>query len=152
MKLPIFTTFANNEINRAYEIIPKKYHKYLECDWLIGKDPIKFGLHNFTDTSDGRTYRNTAHVAYPHHHRKLYYLPSVVVLPEPDTVDVVVHELAHVIHFNINFDGPKEGIVPVSWYAKTNWYEAFAEAFTSLVIPGYANPIDPNTRLFFEYL
>ena len=98
--------------------------------WFCGSDPIFAGLHSYEDTTDARSYRNTSHCLYPYHingpaDRRV----TTIVIPELETPDVLVHELGHALDGTINFD--HLAIQPVTWYAKTNQHEAFAEALVA---------------------
>ena len=110
-------------------------------DWLppvrfvAGVDPLFMGLHSYKSS-----YRTTAHTCYPRH----LSVPRsrrciTVVLPEVETIETVVHELGHVVDYRL---GLEHIAVPVTRYAETNHEEAFAEAWTSWLIPGYAMPVD----------
>lgn len=143
-------------IERAFQLIPEGLHRWLGADFLVGVDPVFVGLHRFVDASYGRTYNETAHVAYPEH--QMDTIPksrrvSTVVLPTlgyNSSVETVVHELGHVFHWN--FDHCDTDTVPVSWYAETNSMESFAEAFTAWVIPGYAEKQDRDLNGLLEHL
>ena len=95
--------------------------------FLTGTDPIYAGLHNYRKTNDGRSYRNTAHVIYPHHASDKRER-TTVVLPEADDADtyVIIHELGHCLDEILGFE---HKALPLNNYAKTNRMEAFAEAF-----------------------
>lgn len=95
--------------------------------WLTGTSPLYVGLHGITDTSDGRSYADTAHACYPRHTADRSY---TVVLPAPDAASplVVVHELGHVLHHLIGLDYVA---APVTPYARTNHHEAFACALAA---------------------
>lgn len=107
-----------------------------DSDFLCGVDPLFVGLHEFYDTEDGRSYRNTAHVAYPFHqlHRPAAHRATTVALPILEEPWVIVHELGHVLHERLGFP---EAPGPVTEYAEANDMEAFAEAFTMAHVPGY---------------
>jgi hypothetical protein len=121
-------------------------------DWLTGTDPIFAGLHQFESTVDGRSYRRTAHAVYPYHqaHAPASQRVPTVVLPTVPSVHVVVHELAHVLHWRLAFEPVAQ---PVTEYAATNWCEAFAEAVTTWLLPGYATArVDRRTAAQLEAL
>lgn len=149
-------------IQAAYNIIPATLHDKIRPDFLCGTDPIFAGLHEFETSVDTRSLRNTAHVAYTFHQtgisksnrRTTVVLPdNTIGLPRDSeyTVPFMVHELAHVLHCELNFDHDAE---PVTKYAKTNKYEAFAEAFTSWLLPWYTPWMRPDdkTIAYFEGL
>lgn len=124
--------------------------------YVIGVDPVFVGLHSFVDIADGRSYRDTAHCAYPSHlvgpaDRRV----TTIVMPshhdrgagtwaEPHTL---IHELGHALHETIGFD---HDATPVTKYAALNRFEAFAEAFTSWCFPGngYDWPDEATVALF----
>lgn len=119
----------------------------VECRWHF-RDPIFSGLHHFTDTFDGRSYRDTAHTCYPWHidgpaDRRL----TTIVFPRSPTntmydVHTAVHEMGHVIDYAYGFS---RICTPVSSYAESNRSEAFAEAVTSYLIDGYGDwPLAPD--------
>ncbi len=135
---------ANAAIRRATEIVGVS----VLVRYLL-RDPIFSGLHSVTD-DDGRGYRDTAHCCYPWHidgpaDRRL----TTIVLPTQKawTIETVVHELGHAFDYHHGFDVTPD---PVSSYAETDNLEAFAEAFTSYLIPGYADDPDARSRSWFE--
>lgn len=118
------------------------------CD-VFTADPLLAGLHRYETASYSRSFRNTAHVAYPWNQE----LPSgdqvvTVVLPEVVDLHSAVHELGHVVDYWTGFSHKAE---PVSWYAKTDRYEAFAEAFAYRALRG-PDHVDAATAAFFEAL
>lgn len=120
-------------IEAAYGLIPTQLHALIRPDFLTGVDPVFAGLHDYRDASYGRSYRSIAHVAYDFHQR----LPAArrrttVVMPVVETVRTLVHELGHVLHERLRFE-PEPA--PVTGYARTDWGEAFAEAFAAWVLP-----------------
>jgi hypothetical protein len=123
-------------IAHALTILPSGIRARLaHVQFVAGVDPIFTGLHNYATTTDGRSYGDTAHVAYPFH---LTHLPraqriTTVVLPAPEEPWIVVHELGHALDDSIGFD--RHEVQPVTDYAKTDRWEAFAEAFTAWLCP-----------------
>lgn len=138
-------------ITAAEALLPPQVLDLIRADYLCGVDPVFVGLHRYDHASYGRTYRNTAHVAYPFHQSLSARADRVttVVLPVVPAVAEVVHELGHVLDERLGFD---HTAAPVSWYAETARSEAFAEAFTSWLIPGYARRPDPCTLAVLEQL
>lgn len=138
-------------IGAALRMIPLGLHHLLDADFLCGSDPIFVGLHEFRDATDGRSYLDTAHCAYPHHQLRLPKTQrrTTVVLPVPESPEVVVHELGHALHARLEWEHDAD---PVTRYAHVNRFESFAEAFTSWCIPGYADVPDPATRDYFDRL
>lgn len=132
-----------DSIAAALELLPDWLADDLRgTHFLCGADPVFVGLHNFQDTQDGRAYRDAAHVAYSFHQpwRPASDRITTVVLPIVEEPWVVVHELGHVLDGLLVRDGHRSWCPtpePVSWYAATNRWEAFAEAFTMAHIPGY---------------
>ena len=122
-------------IAASFDLIPAALHDLIRPEFLCGSDPVFAGLHRYESTTDGRSYRNTAHCTYDFHqmHLPRARRSTTVVLPVVPSVRTVVHELGHVLHESLLFE-PQ--VRPVTWYAQTNWCEAFAEAFTSWVLPG----------------
>lgn len=139
-------------ITAARQLLPPAIDARLHPHFLTGTDPVWAGLHNYTDCSYGRSYRDTMHVAGPEHQRNL---PTdrrwvTVVIPTVPQLPDLVHELGHVLDRELPF---KHTAQPVSWYANDNREEAFAEAFAAWLIPGYADrPLDPATVALFESL
>jgi hypothetical protein len=149
--------YNHHEIGKALRMLPPQVRKLVEfADFLDGVDPVFVGLHEIEDTDDGRSYRNTAHVAYT------FYQPlprarrrTTVVLPERETLRTVVHELGHVLDEALDFDFYPS---PVDWYAATNGSEAFACAFECWMLPELRKQReilledDPETVALFKWL
>lgn len=124
------------------------------CEFVVGVDPIFAGVHREIDAHF--PYADTAHVIYDHHqlHRPLADRSPKVILPtNPDYrwdtwygVQVVVHELGHVLHQRVGWGYVAE---PVTEYAETNHYEAFAEAFATWI---WGGQIDAPTTALFDRL
>lgn len=139
-------------IQQAHLIIPPRILDLMgPYDYFCNADPVFAGLHTFEDASYGRSYRNTAHVIYPNHqkHRPRAERLTTVILHDGNDPDVVVHELGHVLHRRLKYVRVTKA---VSWYAEGDRYEAFAEAFTSWVVPGYAQRPDDATIALLEAL
>lgn len=120
-------------VEAAYGLIPARLHHLIQADWLTGVDPVFAGLHDYLDMSYGRSYRTTAHVAYDFHQ----LLPTArrrttVVMPSLVAVRTLVHELGHVLHERLRFEPSPQ---PVTEYAATDRFEAFAEAFAAWALP-----------------
>jgi hypothetical protein len=134
-------------IEAAYQAIPEPLHRLIHPAFFCGTDPIFAGLHSYEDASYDRSYRDTAHVAYafningPAERRRV-----TVVMPELIDLEELLHELGHVLHQSLDFD---HIAVPVTWYAEDDQYEAFAEAFISWLVPGYADRPDDATLALF---
>jgi hypothetical protein len=113
----------------ALEAYPISLRRYLEFD-LFTADPIFAGISHYESDriSDGRLWRETAHVCY--------HIPGLdtIVVPKPIPVAMAVHELAHVLDHALDF---KIDVAPVDEYASRNRSEAFAEFITTMFVPGY---------------
>jgi hypothetical protein len=123
-------------IGHALTLIPSGIRRRLaHVRFIAGVDPVFIGLHRFAETGDRRSYRDTAHAVYPCHltNRPADDRGTGVVLPVPQDPEIVVHELGHALHEAIGFDCHTP--TPVTEYAKTDTWEAFAEAFTVWVCP-----------------
>lgn len=112
-------------IGEALRVVHRFVHLLGHVRFVCGVDPVFAGVHSF----DGCGYGDVPHCCYPHHlngpaDRRV----TTVVLPLAVHPYVVVHELGHALHERINFDHRSE---PVTDYARTNFQEAFAEAFVA---------------------
>ena len=124
------------------------------ADFFCGASPVFAGLHNYVDADDGRPYSQTAHALFIMHQWLLprtLRVPTVVLpnLVEPETV---VHELGHILHEALAFE---PAATPVTEYAKTNRWEAFAEAFTAWLGwygPDVRGAVDERTATLFAAL
>ena len=126
-------------IAAAREVIPVPILDLLNgTDWLTSVDPIYAGLHTFEDTDDGRSYRGTAHTAYPFH---TFDGSTTIVLPGNRGILTAVHEMGHALDYVLGFEWDT---VPVSEYGETNRYEAFAESFVAWLF--YENDQDALAR------
>lgn len=154
MKDRIYGFQNSAALNVGFELIPKAIRPLCACHALIGKDPIAYGLHSFDEATYGRSHRETMHVCYPWHLDSrfgIHDLPVLVVPPPEEQIPAhIVHELGHALHFNLGY--PDVVRRAVSWYAATDFYEMFAEAFTSWIVPGYAERPDDEAIAFFEQL
>lgn len=113
-------------IGKALQVTNQFNHHFGHVQFVCGVDPNFAGIHNFKDKG-GVPYNRRAHCCYPSHlsgpaDRRV----TTIVLPRPVPPNVVVHELGHALHEVVNF---RSWPNPVTEYAKTNAYEAFAEAF-----------------------
>lgn len=129
-----------------------RWSQYLQrAEFLCGVDPVFAGLHHFADIGDGRSYRNTAHCAYPHNqmHLSAQLRATTIVLTRPLEPHVIVHELGHVLHEALRFEPV---VAPVTDYAATNKYEAFAEAWTTQFFWNYGDEPEPEFKALLESL
>lgn len=131
-------------VGRAWRYVAPYFGGVFPCDIFMA-DPIFAGLHNNETTNDGRSYRGTMHVCYPHHilgpadRRR-----TTIVIPECRPLYNVVHEFGHVLHYQHRLDFAPN---PVSDYARTDKYEAFAEAFAYHI---WGELEDKEARSYFE--
>lgn len=125
------TDYAFNEsISYAFSCLPDYISDALrDTHFFCGADPIFAGLHKYRTLSDDRSLREWAHITWgPYLSVPKSEKISTIVLPKLVEPLVVIHELGHALHEKIRFNlVPK----PVTWYATTDKYEAFAEWFTS---------------------
>lgn len=144
----------------ALGLIPEPVRDLVSrAHFLARTDAIAAGLHSYEwiGGTVGRLASHTAHVVWTFNHDgpKDRRHPTVVLPEDEDfTPEVIVHELGHVLDELKGFSCPTPK--PVSWYAGTDPWEAFAEAFTAWVLPGYEGQEtlrrDVETVRFFEEL
>jgi hypothetical protein len=145
----------NDAIQVAEASIPPKIMARLAgVDYCCGVDPVFVGLHRYTEAKDGRPYSATAHVAWTMHQKHLPLANRVptVVLPVEVEPETVAHELGHALHEQLDF-GLRAA--PVTAYAQTNRWEAFAEAFTAWLGwygEDFRAAVDEKTRALFHRL
>lgn len=152
-------------IAEALDLLPDGIRRRVaHAHFLTGVDPVFVGLHTYkTFRYDGRewSYAQNAHVAWRMNQRARADRVTTVVLPvtlrPAQAIATIVHELGHVLDEQIGFD--RHTPEPVSAYARTNSYEAFAEAFEAWVVPELAADKDlavlagdEQTRRLFEEL
>ena len=117
-------------IGYAFSLLPSNLSERLSyVHFFTGTDPVFAGLHDFIDTQDGRSYRNTAHACFSEsalNNRER----TTIVLPELDDANpyVIVHELGHCLDEILGFS---HLAIPINKYAETNRREAFAESFAA---------------------
>jgi hypothetical protein len=145
-------------IAEAYRILPIRIANRLEFVHIYtGPDPLWAGLHSFEKTFDGRSYRDTACCVFPSHSSDgnlTIALPLVDGDPTRWEPRTVIHELGHALHFLLGF---RHLAAPVTAYARSDRWEAFAEAFATSIVPGYGGDLDVlgadvATRQLFEEL
>lgn len=126
-------------IGVALDYLPDRFRDLAACDFFCG-DALFAGITTAVGaverTSDGRSYRSVEHVLFPCHARDKR---TTIVLPVRTIVPVVLHELGHVIHWALfervgRWDAIPR-LEPVTDYARRNWLEEFAEAFTAWFYP-----------------
>jgi hypothetical protein len=93
--------------------------------FLTGIDPGWAGLHSFAETLADFSYAELAHCACAHQttDRTTTIVLPVVEMAKPD---IVVHELGHALHEALGWEHDAK---PVTEYATTDRFEAFAESF-----------------------
>lgn len=132
-------------VGRAWRHVAPFFDDQFPCDVFMA-DPVFAGLHDTETLADGRSYHDTMHVCYPWDvtadasHRR-----TTIVIPRLPALYGVVHEFGHVLHERHAFDFEP---VPVSRYARTDRYEAFAEAFASHI---WGDLEDEEARIYFEH-
>ena len=145
----------NDPIAVALASMPPSLRARMEhADYFCGASPIFAGLHNYVHTDDTRPYSQTAHAVWLMHQWLLprtLRVPTVVlpVLVRPKTV---AHELGHILHEALDFE---PNAAPVTKYAETNRWEAFAEAFTAWLGwygPDVRGAVDERTATLFAAL
>lgn len=152
------TTYEHNDAIRAalLDIPPRILHRVHLS--VFTSDPLFAGLHRYEQVPDGRSYRNTAHVAYPCH-QTAPHSQAIMILPpgSPVSPDTIRHEFGHLLHETVDF---WPHAAPVTEYAERDIWEAFAEAFAAWVNPAYLqtswgvirSAIDERTGTFFRQL
>ena len=128
------TSYLAEAFSMALGLLPGDLRRRLENVSLFEGDPVFAGLHHFQEASFGRSYRDTAHVAYPFHqpHLPADRRETTLVFPEArsrdpwSAVGTLVHELGHVLDEQTGFSLAVPGVTE---YGETDRYEAVAEAF-----------------------
>jgi len=161
MRHRIHTRGAREAISEAFRIVDRFSNAIGPVEFVVGVDPVFAGLHSFDDTADDladdRSFRNVSHCCYPWNidgpaDRRC---TTIVLAPGEYNMSVptIVHELGHALHCQMGFSHAPE---PVTDYAETNRYEAFAEAFTTYLFYGYGDEDvlngDHSTLRLFEGL
>ena len=135
-------------IEATYQLIPPTIRNLIRPHFFCGTDPVFAGLHDYLDVADGRSYRETAHVAYDFNQRLSRSQRHItVVLPTLPSIEVLIHELGHVLDERLDFE---PDVTPVTRYGQTNRYEAFAEAFTAWVLP-YGHGYGASKDYLYEH-
>lgn len=127
-------------ISAALAVVPSRLHRYLQCDFFCGADPVFAGLHTYTVTDFGNAYSSVPHTVYVHNqaHLTASHRVTTIVLPGVYIPGWIIHELGHVLHERVGWPLTS----PVTAYGHSNGYEAFAEAFTSWLVPGWGGRPD----------
>jgi hypothetical protein len=149
---PVF----HNAIEGAFRPLPDALRARLEhVDFFCGADPVAAGLTPVETSDDGRSFRE---IAYCDYLQNQLHLPAdrrrtTIVLPTERAANIwtVRHELGHVLHELVGWFGP---VRPLTEYAASNRYEAFAEAFCAWREPRYCGmdlrSVDPRAEALFE--
>jgi len=150
----------------SFDRLPPGMARRLEnTHFFTGTSPIYAGLFDYEKTTDGRSYHTEWCVAYSHHLKKLSrkYRETTIIMPEHSPGGypmallpmILIHELGHVLDEILGFC---HIALPVTKYAGVNREEAFAEAFTSWLNPGYgqfykqSHSVDEKTLGLFREL
>lgn len=144
-------------IGEVYSGIPTNIVNMINhVHFFCGTDPVFAGIENDTPINNGSSPRVCCHYLPPCHqllpkHRRH---PTIVLVDDPIYLDVadIVHELGHVLDSVTGFYTYQGSILEVTEYAKTDFCEAVAEAFTSWLIWDYGKEPDPETLALFERL
>lgn len=150
-RLPAFA------VGEAMEYIPERFLDLVRCEILVGVDPVFAGMHEFVDVDETLAYKDCAHVIYPslQMHRPAAFRTVKMFLPSNtdyewddwNGVYTVIHELGHVLDFNLGFD---YDVATTTEYSENNRQEAFAEAFAGWIFGDVV--LDEYTRTLFEGL
>ncbi len=159
--------------------VPESLRHLAPVDWFLGSDPILAGLHTLEANKRGVSYRTgVGHYVWPHsqRHRPCSARTPTIVLPslsdrrmyEPRNnrrlLGWILHEFGHAVHdaserrYRMSWAVDQRWTrvaKPVTKYAQTNHYEAFAEAFADWLLPGYLHGLvhkDRATVAHFERL
>jgi hypothetical protein len=148
-------------IEEAYSAIPDNIVKLVRhVHFFCGVDPVFAGLVKeipFHDgahsTHDCMCYESAISVDWKISKSLIH--PTIFIpffdLDEFGVQDVV-HELGHALDDVTPFFCYQQQIKPVTDYAKTDYFEAFAEAFASWLFWGYGEQPDEETIYYFEKL
>jgi hypothetical protein len=147
-------------VGRGLDYIPSRLLDLVKVEFVIGVDPVFAGIHKFKDRQIGESvyqYKEVAHCVLAVHqtHRPMDDRNTKIVLPSNRNYDwndfyglqTVIHEFGHATQDRFDLYG--HHAFPVSDYAKTNVYEAFAEAFAAWCL---SEPVDDETKALFERL
>jgi hypothetical protein len=145
----------------AISAVPDKIMDIIKpVHFFTGTNPIFAGLETGAETTeDGKPFREIMDMHYipieSQLHLPKYLRYPTIVMPNPlEKPGDIVHELGHVLDDRTMWYLYQTDILPVSEYAKTDKYEAFAEAFGAWLFYDYGNDrqIDPETLALFERL
>lgn len=139
-------------ISAGFDILPPGIADKLKyTHFFTGTDPIYAGVVTHEKTRDGRSFGNMWCVSYPFHLKGLSVKDrqTTVTLtshspkgyPRRLLPMLIVHELGHVLDGLLGFTHIAE---PITKNARISHMEAFADAFTSWLNPGY--------RQYYEHL
>jgi hypothetical protein len=147
-------------VGRALDIIPPRLVELVKVEFVIGVDPVFTGIHSYSDLAiqdQVYSYADTAHCVLDVYqmHRPADDRGIKIVLPSNRNyrwdrragLSTVIHEFGHAVQDKFNLYD--QSVIPVSDYAHTNHYEAFAEAFAHWCLE---KPVDDETKALFERL
>ena len=148
---------AGELLSIALDWLPARLATRLRFVHFFVGDPVFAGLHQVEVADDGGSFRTTAQYVSEslQTHRPRSARRATIVLPfGPGRTETIVHELGHALDEVL---GEEWSAKPVSNYARTDPYEAFAEAFTAWVgLPSYQPErdrlyrTDPESAAFFD--
>ena len=148
---------AGELLSIALDWLPARLATRLRFVHFFVGDPVFAGLHQVEVADDGGSFRTTAQYVSEslQRHRPRSARRATIVLPfGPGRTETIVHELGHALDEVL---GEEWSAKPVSNYARTDPYEAFAEAFTAWVgLPSYQPErdrlyrTDPESAAFFD--
>lgn len=120
-------------IGYGLELLPARIRERLEHVAWFTADPLFAGLHRYPRHQPGPEL--DAILDCPHHiMAEFLERPaeprSTIVLPCPVEPTTIIHEAAHALHASIGWATVARPTIPeVTWYAETDYWEAWAEAF-----------------------
>jgi hypothetical protein len=139
---------VGEQLLMALDWLPKSIATRLGFVHFFIGDPVFAGLHELEVADDGGSYRNVAQFVSEscQIHRPRSARRATIVLPNgPRKTATVVHELGHALDEVLGEDWSAQ---PVSYYARADRFEAFAEAFTAWVgLPSYQPERDRLYRI-----
>ena len=144
-------------IAEAYSAIPDNIIKMINhVHFFCGTDPIFAGLENDEPINNGASPKVCSHYLPESRQFLPKYLrhPTIILVEKPEYLlpHHIIHELGHVLNRATDWYEYRTPILEVTEYAKTDFEEAFAEAFTSWLIWDYGKMPDPETLTLFNRL
>lgn len=150
-------------IGEAYSCIPPNIAKLVDhVHFFCGTDPVYAGLVSYESfIVEGKEYSSRNWMYYEGEWSIDWIIPKhlispTIVIPYWNLTKFgltdVLHELGHVLDDMTPFFQYHSEIKEVTSYAKTDFGEAFAEAFVSWLLWGYGEQPDDETIYYFEKL